>query len=169
MHRSLLTCFFGATMAILPAFAAAAPAPKGVTIVNDENQPVPVYEVINKQPFQWGETVDFDPTQLGGSVSFTVPAGNRLVIEYVSGNAGIDIGDLVAFSVWTTVNRVFTRHEITPTAVGPAGGFAKGYIANQSLVLYADPETVVTVYAGDTLGGRAAMHASISGYLVPIR
>lgn len=169
MHRSLLTYFFGATMVIFPAFAAAASAPKSTEIVNDASQPVPVYQVTDKQPFQWGDTVDFDPTQLGGSVSFTVPAGMRLVIEYVSGNAGIDIGDLVAFSVWTTVNGVFTKHEIAPTAVGPAGGFAKGYIANQSLVLYADPETVVTVYAGDTLGGRAAMHASISGYLVPVR
>jgi hypothetical protein len=110
--------------------------------------------------------VDFDPTQLGQSVSFAVPAGKRLVIEYVSGNAFVDIGDAVVFSVSTTVNGVLAHHKLVLTPVGPSGGFAKGYTASQSLILYADSETDVTIYVGNTLGGRATMHASISGYLV---
>lgn len=127
----------------------------------------PVENVDENKPFQWSDIVDFDPMQSGGYVFFTVPAGKRLVIEYVTGNVGIDTGDVVAFYISTTVNGVLTKHWLLPTAVGPAGGFAKSYIANQSLILYADAETVVTIYAGNTSGGRAAMFASVSGYLVP--
>ncbi len=134
-----------------------------VTIVNT---PVTT-KIAPLQAFQWGVmNVDFDPTQLGASVSFVIPDGKRLVIEYVSGNVFVDIGDAVVFSVSTTVDGVLAHHQLVLTPLGPSGGFAKGYTASQSMRLYADSGTEVTVYAGNTLGGRATMHASISGYLV---
>lgn len=131
-----------------------------------ENTPITT-EIAPRQPFQWGVlNVDFDPTQLGASVSFTVPSEKRLVIEYVSGRTFVDIGDVVAFSVSTTVNGILVHHQLALTPAGPSGGFAKSYTASQSGRLYADSGTEVTVNANNTLGGRATMHASISGYLV---
>lgn len=165
--KKILSAFCVATilLMILPTFTLA--ASQRVKVVNGENRPIPVYNVADKQPFQWSVmNVDFDPTQLGASVSFTVPAGKRLVIEYVSGNVFVDIGDAVVFSVSTTVNDVLAHHQLILTPVGSSGGFAKGYTASQSLLLNADSETEVTVYAGNTLGGRATMHTAISGYIV---
>lgn len=169
MKKSLFTCFAAVIFLILPTLTIAVPTSRTdqVQVINDVASPIPVYDVADKQPFQWSVmNVDFDPTQLGQSVSFAVPAGKRLVIEYVSGNAFVDIGDAVVFSVSTTVNGVLAHHKLVLTPVGPSGGFAKGYTASQSLILYADSETDVTIYVGNTLGGRATMHASISGYLV---
>ena len=171
MKKSVLTfCFAVISLMIIPTLTFSAPPEvkvDNVNVVNNENNPVPVYNVADKQPFQWSVmNVDFAPTQLGQSVSFSVSAGKRLVIEYVSGNTFVDIGDAVVFSVSTTVNGVLAHHQLVLTPVGPSGGFAKGYTASQSLILYADPETDVTIYVGNTLGGRATMHASISGYIV---
>jgi len=169
MKKLLFTCFAAVIFLILPTLTIAEISSKTVQVVNDVTSPIPVYDVVDKQPFQYSiMNVDFDPTQLGQSVSFTVPAGKLLVIEYVSGNAFVDIGEAVVFSVSTTVNGVFANHQLVLTPVGPSGGFAKGYTASQSLILYADPETDVTIYVGNTLGGRATMHTSISGYLIDL-
>lgn len=166
MKKSISTfCVAVILMMILPALTFA--AAQKIKVINNENKFVPLYHIGDKQPFQWGVmNVDFDPTQLGVSVSFTVPAGKCLVIEYVSGMVFVDIGNAVVFSVSTTVDGVLASHQLVLTPLGPAGGFAKGYTASQSMRLYADSGTKVMVYAGNTLGGRATMHASISGYLV---
>lgn len=124
------------------------------TPVRIVNTPLPT-EIAPQQPFQFGMiNVEFDPTQLGAHVSFTVPAGKRLVIEYVSGDILQDIGDAVSFAVTTTVNGVTAAHRMVLTPVGPAGGFAKAFTAAKSLRVYADPGTEVTISALNTLGGR---------------
>ncbi|MBT8338577.1 MAG: hypothetical protein HKP58_15080 [Desulfatitalea sp.] len=133
--------------------------PLEVTLDNLPAQPL-------HEPFQWqGNAVDFAPDQLGAQLNFTVPADRRLVIEYVSVEAFIDTGDIVIFSVSTSLSGVYATHTIVPTFLGPAGGFGRSYLAGQSLRLYADPGTIVTIYAGRQLGGRGVMKASISGYL----
>jgi len=118
-------------------------------------------------PVQWSGSVDFDVTQGGGSVVFTVPSNKRLIIQYLAGAIAIDQGDAAAFIVQTTVNGVTVRHYAEFELKGPGGGFAKSYVVAQPITLYADPGTDVTFIAGDTLTGRGAMSASISGRLYP--
>jgi hypothetical protein len=87
------------------------------------------------------------------------------VIEYVSVEAAIDTGDVVIFSVSTSLNGVYANHTLIPEFLGPAGGYGRSYLAGKSLRLYADPSTNVTIYTGRQQGGRGMMKASISGYL----
>lgn len=142
-----------------------------VGVVNDEQYPIPTYDVQKKMktPFQWGASnVQFNPEHSGGSASFTVPDGKRLVIEYVTGNLFLDSGEFVLFSVSTTVNGVLVGHQMLLTPMGPAGGFGKSYTSSHRTVLYADPGTDVVLYGANTLAGPAAMHVSVSGYLVDV-
>ena len=119
-------------------------------------------------PFQVGMfNVEFATDQLGAQTSFTVPAGKLLVIEFVSAAVGIDQGSVPIFSVTTTVNGVPVSHQLLTNPVGPGGGYAQTYSVSQNMRLYAAPGTEVILYAGRTLGGRGAMHVSLSGYLVP--
>lgn len=109
--------------------------------------------------------------------SFTVPADKRLVIEYVSGgscitaNDSADLGYTVSFAVDTIVGDVKARHEVPFHYVGAAWGYGKSYQAGQTVRLYADPGTQVTVSAANTLigTGRIAVRATISGYLESVQ
>src|SRR5437899_6396572 len=78
----LLSCF-----ALLP-IAQAAPSPTNVNVVNTTASPVPVRDVDNpaRQPFQAEAVGGFaDGASTTGDITIgAVPAGKRLVIEYVS-------------------------------------------------------------------------------------
>jgi hypothetical protein len=153
-------------MLLLPALAPA--APQNVRVVNGEDRPIPVYDVVQKEPFQWG-VMNIEFVGLSATTSFTVPAGKRLVIEQVSGSAFIDTaGEVVEFSVATTTNGTYARHRLAFFPIGNAGGYTKGYTASQSVTLYADENTEVVLAADRNLPGAGVMHATVSGYLVDL-
>jgi hypothetical protein len=190
-----------AVLAVALMFVAAvtgygAPADKDVRVINTPAEAVPVavqgtanVNVTNTptvtlaagakvsiasdaaQPFQ----VSANSTQVGNNVSTvtiaTVPAGKRLVIEWVSMTGQVPP----------------TQHaeimEIS-TIAGPFGGASHQFVieeqpdavigdalfrSNQSLRLYADPGTQVSaLFRRNSGAGLATWNATISGYLVDV-
>lgn len=156
-------------LTLTPVVVSAEPAQK-VRVVNNPEQSVPVYDVDNPalQPFQQYVHLVFDPTQLGGGKTFTVPADKRLVIEFVSGNVALRQGSVSNFTVTTTVNGIIGKHRLVVTSQGPSGGLPISYTVSQNMRVYADPGTTVIVFVNATLGGEGGFDATISGYLVDL-
>jgi hypothetical protein len=166
-----------------------APPPGEVKVINTSSQPVPtvitnspimkiktdadnpvfVKDVDNpaRQAFQ--QKLNFNLADGFSEVCMpiaTVPAGKRLVIEYVSAKVTIPGGHkLRALNVFTNLNGDFAYHFLAPT---PTGVFNE-YVAAQQLRLYADPNTQVNICASrDNGDGIAPVQATISGYLVDL-
>jgi hypothetical protein len=157
-------CFALIWLMILPTMTLA--AAQKVKVVNNDNNPLPVYSVDDKQPFQWQEmNVGSDGGGSAALAVFSVALDSRLVIEYASGNVLCATGEAVGFEVWTTAGGVFARHRLPVIPLGASGGYQTTYLANQSMILNADSGTDVTIYSVCN-GTLAAMHAAISGYLV---
>lgn len=135
-----------------------------VLVTNSTSKPVPTRQAAS--PFQRTLRTDFAADQLGASVTFTVPAGKQLTIEYASMNAMIDNGLVTTFGLSTTAGGERADHLLTVTSQGAAGGFGESFIGAQAVRIYADPGTTVTLGAGRQVGGRGVFVASISGTLV---
>jgi hypothetical protein len=106
-----------------------------------------------RQPFQ----VELDQT----TFAFSVPAGKRLVIEFVSARANSAPGfSLLSINVVTTVGGVTLQHPFVPVFVGK-NGVDNSYTVSQPTRLYADPGTTVDI----TLGSGTVI---LSGYFVDV-
>ena len=118
----------------------------------------PVRDVDNpgRHPFQIG-LASFN------SFRFTVPAGKRLVIENVSGNA-FSFGVFRWVGLLSTAGGAFTSHLIPVTSAGLAGSGANTYTFGQVTTIYADPETDVFCNGSDDGLGFVA----VSGHLVDL-
>jgi len=133
---------------------------------NPSPQPAPqlVRDIDNpaRQPFQ--RQLGFEVTEFGGFSSFTVPAGKRLVIEYVSASGVVPSGDSMQYLVVTGEVQNFIP--VAQQASAPGVVFC---VAGLQTRLYAEPGTSVTLGAlrtGST--GTSSANISISGYLVDI-
>jgi hypothetical protein len=130
-----------------------------VKIVNTRAEPVPVSVVgaVGVQPWQQrftttlpGPAVFDDPVG-----SFTVPAGKRLVLEYVSGVIDFSQnGILHRIRIRTSVNGVVGDHYAVDSST-----LARG--VGQGVRIYADPGTTVEV-AGL---GKSVVTVTLSGHL----
>ena len=102
----------------------------------------------------------------GACIVTTVPAGQRLVIEMVSGRMGrFRGGEPVAGpTIRTIVGGSAQRHWLTREFLGTNATLNLDvYVVTHHLRLYADPGTPVTVETPDAVGG-----FTISGFLVPL-
>ena len=157
--------------------------------VNILNEPVDVNVVNNAspvsvptEPFQIGLSGSFvagspsltEQTGFPDSNVFTVPSGKRLVIEHVSINTSIPIGQsgaTITLRVTTDVGKQSLNHRFVMTKQFEITGLEDRWTASQPIKLYAGPNTDV-VLAGQrsvlesTLEGAALL--SISGFLVPV-
>ncbi len=163
------------------------PPPQDVIVVNSSSQPVPVTGSVTvanlgssrllvrdvdnpaRQPFETNQSCSAGGA-LGCQLSFTVPAGKRLVIEYASMHASIPVGEVAELSIVTSVAGTFVEHvlPLTPPSVPFAAG---GLVARvgQVVRLYADPGTVVFVNVGRSgVGSPTNFSVSISGHLVDV-
>src|SRR5688572_2489179 len=83
---------------------------KDVRVINTEADPVPVtglvatQEVPFRQPFQRNVSIEVPAGAAAASRSFVVPAGKRLVIEFVSGSTRIHVAELVRVNVVTSAS-----------------------------------------------------------------
>jgi hypothetical protein len=143
---------------------AARAADPPVTVTNTPTNPVPVQEVDNfaKHPFQVGASGVTNAFNPSGFTMTVVPAGKRLVVEFISascnptGMGGVVPGPLAILAAG------FIGHFIalTPgTGAGHAG-------VSQMMRLYAEPGTNVnlTLYP-TTNAATVTCNAAISGYL----
>jgi len=161
------------TLAARPVTLAARPvtlAARPVEVVNNENSPIPVHDVDKPtiQPFQKELNFDFNPANTGGGSSFVVPAGKRLVIEFVSGNIHLEQGKALSFSISANVNGTTAHHRLLLNELWPWGIYSMSYNVSQNLKIYADPLAEVLVYVNNTEGGDGCVFVSVSGYLVDL-
>lgn len=123
-----------------------------------------------RQPFQATRTCTAVAQGAGCSFAIGVPAGKRLVIEYVSLLALQPAGQVVLFEIETLINNVSVRHRL-PISAPAINMFNTGSQTSigQQVRLYADPETAFSVSASRApSAGEATFFFSVSGYLVNV-
>lgn len=151
----------------------AAPGPeKPVVVVNTAAEPVPARDVDNpaREPFQRflvGQ-VDDGEINAGDSVSFSVPAGKRLVIEYVSLLGVVPAGQKLRVKIDAFAGGPGS-HQLTLSNEGSFQAGRDDYKASHLTRIYADPGTDVFLrVARNSTSGVAGINASVSGYLVDV-
>jgi len=115
-------------------------------------------------PFQTSLNGSIGPGTEGLNLSFTVPAGKTLVIEYVSGNCFVPAGQTCVLSLLTEVNAQFN---VRTDGVGAFGGGNVLWRAGQQVLLYADDGKTVTLRAdrNSATGSATPIVMSLSGHL----
>ncbi len=147
-------------------------APVPVTVISPNPLPVVVMSPV-RSPFQQNVSVSIPAGSLSNTVSFSVPSGFRLVIEYVSGSVRVSDKELVRVNVATSVSGTTVNHTIANNVYrrdfeAPTGDDLIVTYA-QSLKLYADPGSTVVVTATRSENGEITptlFALSLSGYLV---
>jgi hypothetical protein len=98
------------------------------------------------QPVQHQENIEIGPGFQSGCTEFPVPAGKRLVIEYVSGHSAISAPYVLAqVAVSTVVGGTQVAHLLPTFRTGVDGNGRDVFVAGQSTRLYADPDSSVLV------------------------
>lgn len=119
-----------------------------------------------KQPYQRVLLMSLDPGEFSDSVSFSVPAGKRFVVEQASVNASMPTGQRVTVNLATTGGGLGGRAWFALAAQGAISGFDR-HTTTQPLRMYADPATSVTFQAARSDGtSTASLNLSVGGYLV---
>jgi hypothetical protein len=125
---------------------------------------------MSTNPFQTSVDLNLPVGAGGQNASFQVPAGKRLVIEYVSGEAFMPTGQKCLFSIFTSLagQSTPTRHLLETVSFGKFG--APDYFRTAQVVrLYADPGTGVMLRADrDLTTGTATARMSLSGKLIAV-
>jgi hypothetical protein len=123
---------------------------------------------MSDQPFQAGTLVSVPNGQLlGVAVVTTVPAGKRLVIEFVSALVFVPAAQhVVELSLQSPPGSY--SHYLTPVPLG-RNGLNDEFVASQSLRLYANAGQRVQVAVSRTgSNGPASALVSLSGVLVDV-
>ena len=125
---------------------------------------------MSTNPFQTSVEISMPNGTGGQNAGFQVPAGKRLVIEYVSGDASMPTGQKCLFSIFTSLagQTTGTRHVLETAALGKLGA-TDHFQTAQVVRLYADPGTAVTLRADrDLATGTATARMSLSGHLIAV-
>ena len=140
----------------------------GTTVNVAASSPIPVSFTTQLDPFQNAASTTESGTNVSTLNVATVPAGKRLVIEFVSMTGQVPPGQHVEIMELTTSNglggisHAFVIHPQPDAVIGDAL-----FRANQSLRLYANAGTQVTaLFRRSSTAGSANYLVTISGYLV---
>ena len=102
-----------------------------------------------------------------GSGTFVVPAGARLVIDYISADIGCAVGGTVLFDVATYLNGAEVESHLPVFPNGVVLGQQVFSVSSQTHI-YADPNSVVTIaLLGPSSGGGGSI-VGVYGHLVPV-
>lgn len=141
----------------------------GTVDVNVVSGAVDVSVVDGQAPLNFAFTCSTEFIGCGPAQPYEVPAGHRLVIEYVSARAlALPAGDAVMLELRTRAGGISTDFWMPPPPVS-----LQGHSANsQAVKLYADTGSLVFVTArraSNQGGGPTTSYSmSFSGYLVPV-
>jgi hypothetical protein len=165
-----------------------------VRVINGVSRPVPIVSTApadvnvlslpavgsrpapTRTPFQRGFFIQVPSGTMSASQSFQVPAGKRLVLEFVAGNTRLSDWEYVRLTLWTIAGGESVGHEIAPTTYRRAfegsdppvnPDLVIGF--SQLVKIYADPGSSVSLSflrTENREAGSAALTASLSGYLV---
>lgn len=124
-----------------------------------------------RQPFQHELQIVVQAGTNGASQTFTVPAGRRLVIEYLAATVAVFPGQKAHLRITTTAGGTIASYDPPLRALGTwATGFdVRG--VSQVVRIYADPGSTVAVIVGSDGGnfpGTIGEFVALSGYLVTL-
>jgi hypothetical protein len=157
---------------------------QSVTVNNTSSNPVPVHEqgtanvsvVDNHEPFQRALNLNLSDGQFSDDALFTVPAGKRLVVQYIAVSAfvppdeGVSVAYRVGDALGTAAGVPIVSGGLQRSSAGDhvawaGGGPVLAYAtAGQNFWVFLDRESSVTPL---TAPGTASMTAIVAGYLVP--
>lgn len=147
----------------------------GVKIENDLANPALIRSVDepSRQPFQL--EIDFDTNGLGANINQitlgTVPAGKRLVIEHVSVDASVPVGQNLLSALKIFSGGKSAVHPLITLKQGIDVSNQQRFVTSQQVRLYADAGSILILrLERDTvLGGEGLLRvANVSGYLVDL-
>ena len=168
-HTPRLLAAFGALTLLAAAGLVASSRPAhtagGAVAVNVANLPLPTTGADNpaNQPFQYDFQTD-DDNQAQVSQAITVPAHKRLVIEYISSELNQYNPNVGGYVYLSTVAGGYNNYYYL------TGHIKDGGRRNQSLRLYADPGSTVTIGASSNDGVTKGIgtDTEVSGYYVNV-
>ena len=158
--RSSITTILGVgalagTFATLSAPASAATLPKAaVTAGYDDLAP-------------FSQRLDITMSSGFGNGTFTVPAGVRLVIDYISADIGYNVGGSVLFDVATYLNGAEVESHLPVIPNGVILGQQVWSVSSQTRV-YADPLSTVTIALLGSGTGSGGAIVGVYGHFVPM-
>jgi len=141
-----------------------------VTVKNDTNQPVPV--VVTKSPLNAFQTqIKFSSSDPASARQFSVPEGQRLVVESISYRALVSAGRGVQVSLALALDDINapSTHYLPGTLAGTNGN-TDVYLALHPTKVFAGPGTTVRVDCQSAASGGTCIiiDMSLSGQLVPV-
>ena len=102
-----------------------------------------------------------------GNGTFTVPAGSRLVIDYISADIGCAVGGNVLFDVATYLNGAEVESHLPVFPNGVILG-QQVFSVSSPVRIYADPGSTVTIALLGPSTGSAGSIVGVYGHLVPV-
>ena len=115
-------------------------------------------------PFQQQVVLSIDNGGPGGFSPVSIPAGQRLIVEYVSLTGSAPTGQKLSVSIQTTVSNATAAFSVPILVQETVDGTDK-LVANQMMKVYAEgPEFHVACWR-TKVDGPAQMTFNISGYL----
>jgi hypothetical protein len=136
-------------------------------------QSIPIRDVENpaRQPFQRELQITIPAGSNGAAETFTVPAGKRLVIEYIAATVAVFPGQKGSLRITNTAGGTLASYDLHLEDEGVGfTGFAI-FRVSQQIRIYADPGSTVTVVVGSdgaTLPVNIGELVTLSGYLVTL-
>ena len=102
-----------------------------------------------------------------GNGTFTVPAGTRLVIDYISADIACAVGGSVLFDVATYLNGAEVESHLPVFPNGVVLG-QQVFSVSATTHIYADPLSTVTIALLGPSTGSAGSIVGVYGHLVPV-
>jgi hypothetical protein len=155
------------------------PVAGNVAVSNARTSPVPVVAVDNpaRQPFQFSRSLTFSPatgqTSCAGPC-FSVPAGKRMVIEFVSVIAEVGSGEKVLSLeiVQFPISQSSIVHFLPPVFVGTNNPFQNNsdmFLISQKIKMYLDASTGADIEVFKNVStSNGSISANLSGYLIDV-
>jgi hypothetical protein len=107
--------------------------------------------------------------QSGVQSEFTVPAGKRLVIEFVTAILTVQAGQSAAVTFFVRTGGISAPGIVHALAVTPQGTFNSGgvFVSSQLVRLYPDPGTsVIFEFTRNAANGVAGGNISLTGHRI---
>lgn len=148
-------------------------AAQAVVVTNTPSSPVPVRDVDNpaRSPFEASLAFDMRDGVDNNQASFAVPAGKRLVIEFVTAIVRVPQGQSVIVLFFAQIAPSGPPGIGHVIVVTPQGVFNEdnNFMASQQMRVYADPWTqVIFEVSRNASAGLASGNVSVTGYLVSV-
>ena len=115
----------------------------------------------------FSQRLDIVLTSGFGNGTFTVPAGVRLVIDYISADIGCAVGGTVLFDVATYLNGAEVESHLPVFPNGVILG-QQVFSVSSPVRIYADPNSTVTIALLGPSSGSAGSIVGVYGHFVPV-